>query len=156
MLDKLVFLKDTLGKLPSTPYWIPLAIAFPLGALCVYLFLSLKAVKVDLRLLAKPLVTRARFEAEVQRLGDELQQLRGRLTECEAVHSAPAPWAWALEPAAVNLNRRGQILRLHRKGKSMQEIASALHISPGEAELMVKVHDMSRSAGSPSISGSPL
>ena len=52
---------------------------------------------------------------------------------------------WSDQSIPVNLNRRGQILRLTQKGKSAAEIATDLHISQGEVELLLKVHDLTRS-----------
>jgi DNA-binding NarL/FixJ family response regulator len=49
--------------------------------------------------------------------------------------------AWSNPALPMNLNRRGQILRLSRKGKSVAEIASDLHVAQGEVELLLKVHD---------------
>jgi hypothetical protein len=75
----------------------------------------------------------------------ELEEVRARLQELERERrSAAEPGA---ESESMSLNRRAQILSLHRKGKRVQEIASVLHIPQGEVELMVKVHDLSQSAG---------
>ena len=65
---------------------------------------------------------------------DELDQRRGPSFE------------WVPEPASLNLNRRGQVLRLHRRGDSIPQIAATLGLSQGEVELMVKVQEMAVSA----------
>ena len=44
--------------------------------------------------------------------------------------------------APANINRRGQIMRLHRSGESISSIASALGVSHGEVKLMVKVQEL--------------
>ena len=45
--------------------------------------------------------------------------------------------------APLNLNRRGQMLRLHRRGESIQAIASALGISQGEVKLTIRMQELS-------------
>ena len=62
------------------------------------------------------------------------------MAESERGSSVPA--LWASEPSSVNLNRRGQVLKLYRKGKTTAEIAADLKISQGEVDLLVKVHDL--------------
>ena len=116
--------------------WAP-AILAPLAA---YLYFALK---VELKLIARRGVSRAELESRLNEVITELETLRTRLA---AVETRPAvqdsmPQDWA--PQALNLNRRGQILRLHGKGRSIAEIASDLQISQGEVELLVKVHDLS-------------
>jgi hypothetical protein len=125
-------------------YWIPLgvgAIALALGALCVIQFFSFKK-----RLLGALSVMRdiEPLEATVAQLTSELHELRERLGERET--ERPAPAGWGQEIAGVNLNRRGQILRLRRRGRTVEEIATALQMPRGEVELMVKVHEMSQRA----------
>jgi hypothetical protein len=65
-----------------------------------------------------------------------LNELRARLTELEQAprYSPDMP---------VNLNRRGQVLRLLQRGDQASEIASTLGISQGEVLLMLKVHQLS-------------
>lgn len=70
-------------------------------------------------------------------LTPELNQIRSRLTELEQVsrYSPDTP---------INLNRRGQVLRLLHRGDQAAEIASTLGISQGEVLLMLKVHQLTR------------
>ena len=42
----------------------------------------------------------------------------------------------------INLNRRGQLLRMHRRGESIPAIASALGISQGEVKLTVRMQEL--------------
>jgi hypothetical protein len=42
--------------------------------------------------------------------------------------------------AALNLSKRSQALRLHRRGEEPQKIATALEIPRQELELLLKVH----------------
>jgi hypothetical protein len=66
-----------------------------------------------------------------------LNELRARLTELEQAprYSPDMP---------INLNRRGQVLRLLQRGDQASEIASTLGISQGEVLLMLKVHQLTR------------
>jgi hypothetical protein len=115
------------------------ALLAPLAGLAVYLFLSLKR---EMRVLARRPAPGGEASAALRELTDQLEEVRTRLSELERGRSGPA--SWNAEPEALNLNRRGQILRLHRKGKPVSEIATALHIPLGEVELMVKVYDLSQ------------
>jgi hypothetical protein len=72
----------------------------------------------------------------------DLEELRKRVgDQNEVIPAAPPFWGNAEIP--VNLNRRGQIIRLARKGKSVAEIAQDLNVAQGEVELLLKVHDLS-------------
>ncbi len=51
---------------------------------------------------------------------------------------------WLSQAEGLNLNRRGQVLRLHRRGDSVSDIASALRIGAAEVQLMIKVYELSR------------
>lgn len=73
-------------------------------------------------------------------LSARVGQLSIRLEEAEQ-QKGPLS-GWATEPASVNLNRRGQVLRLYRRGDSVAHIASALGLSTGEVALIVKVQEM--------------
>ena len=66
-----------------------------------------------------------------------LEQLRARVSELEQAprYSPDMP---------INLNRRGQVLRLLQRGDQASEIASTLGISQGEVLLMLKVHQLTR------------
>ena len=77
----------------------------------------------------------------------EIQHVRSRL---DSSHQNKTPlMSWITQPASVNLNRRGQVLRLYRRGDSISEIASGLRLSQGEVKLIVKVHELSRTGVHP-------
>jgi DNA-binding NarL/FixJ family response regulator len=120
--------------------WAPTVVLVPALVLAAYLYFSLK---IELSLMARRAVTRAELEDRWKDVVTELETLRARLAVSE---SRPGPQDWVRpdgKPLAMNLNRRGQILRLHGKGRSKAEIASDLQISQGEVELMLKVNDWS-------------
>lgn len=141
-----------LQSLDILSHWLPLVlggIAVTLAALCLGQFFSFK--KLVARTLAgardiEPL------EAKVADMSVEMNELRERLGERDA--DRPAPAGWPQEVAGVNLNRRGQVLRLRRRGRTVEEIASTLEMPRGEVELMVKVHELSQKvAGAGSAAG---
>jgi hypothetical protein len=137
--------------------WIPLllgGIAVALGALCVGQFFSFKkSFKKEATQAVAGVRDFESLEARVAHLVAEMEELRERSAEPDA--GRPAPVGWAPEVAGVNLNRRGQVLRLRRRGRTVEEIASTLQMSRGEVELMVKVHELSQKvAGAASASGS--
>ncbi len=113
--------------------WGPLVLLAVTLALGIYLYFALK---VELGLIVRRSVTRAELDSRLTELVAELEALRARLATVES-RAAPVDWA----PQAVNLNRRGQVLRLHGKGRTTAEIATDLQISQGEVELLVKLHD---------------
>lgn len=124
------------------------------------------SLKLELRRLSADSVKRAELESAVEKLAAEREQASTRLSEevnarlelvqtrChelqarfeEAERERRVAAGWVAEPVSLNLNRRAQILSLHRKGRSVREIAAALQIPQGEVHLMVKVHDLSQSA----------
>jgi uncharacterized membrane-anchored protein YhcB (DUF1043 family) len=131
-----------------------------LAVLCWMLIVSVGAVTlfVFLRLQVRQLSSQtarqewaasklaAEFEAQALQLKQtfaELEELRKRLLNYEE-RTQPAASIWPSSGLPMNLNRRGQILRLSRKGKSVAEIASDLHVAQGEVELLLKVHDLSQ------------
>jgi len=119
--------------LQSLLRWGPLALLAIVVPLGIYFYLALK---VGLGVVARRSVTRAELDGRWTELVAELEALRVRLAVAES-RAEPSDWA----PQAVNLNRRGQILRLHGKGRTPAEIATDLQISQGEVELLVKLHD---------------
>jgi len=102
---------------------------------CIVLFLS---IKIDLhRRPAAGSGPGERIAQTVDSLSAAFEQIRERLDE-----PAPPPTVtWSGSPA-VNLTRRGQVLRLFRRGDSSRQIASSLGMRKGEVELIIKVHQM--------------
>jgi hypothetical protein len=142
-------------------HWIPLllgGIAVALGALCVGQFFSFKkSFKKEVAQAVAGVRDFESLEARVAHLVAEMDELRERSGERDTGRPAPVGGSlgWAPEVAGVNLNRRGQVLRLRRRGRTVEEIASTLQMPRGEVELMVKVHELSQKvAGAASASGS--
>ncbi len=121
-------------------FWAPVVLLVPAVVLAAYFYLSLK---VELRLMTRHTVSRADFDARLREVISEVESMRVQIANTDA-RSSNRDWGAAEPgPTALNLNRRGQILRLHGKGRSSAEIASDLQISQGEVELLLKVHDLS-------------
>ncbi len=106
---------------------------------CILLFLSLK---LELRHKSGAPGGRNRMEETVDGLSAAFEQIRARLED-----AMPAPAAssvsltWSGSPS-INLNRRGQVLRLFRRGDHPGQIASALSMRKGEVDLIINVHQM--------------
>jgi len=103
---------------------------------CVLFFLLLKR---QIRRVRQELAPDPAVPENLKELRSEIEQLSSRLSEVEQRRS---PLDWTPEPGSVNLNRRGQVLRLHRRGDSVAHIAQTLGLSQGEVELMVKLQQM--------------
>lgn len=84
-------------------------------------------------------------------LSDRVCALEERLANLEASKADQLNWVAGTE--SLNLNKRGQVLRLHRRGDSVPDIASALRVGLGEVKLMIKVQEIFREL--PAQSGSP-
>jgi hypothetical protein len=117
------------------------------GAGCA-LLLALIAMAVILCVRLKRKAARARgdLEAERERLAEiegvsrRVNALEARLGELDEKLVPPA--AGISLPDSVHLNRRGQILKLHRAGHSAPQIASSLRVSQGEVQLTLKLHTL--------------
>ena len=93
----------------------------------------------------------AELEAQAllsRQMSVDLEELRKRVLDHEEI-ARPSKPIWDTSGVPLNLNRRGQILRLSRKGKSVSEIASDLSIAQGEVELLLKVHDLGQKDPTP-------
>lgn len=118
------------------PTYIALLQMFLIAAACgvsCYLFVSLK---------------REIAGAEKRRKGDlrsaELRtaELKGRIDELRKdLETLPLPVA-ASPPAAMNLNKRTQALRMVRLGEGPEHVAAALNLPRKEVELLVKVQKL--------------
>jgi len=79
---------------------------------------------------------REHLEGRVTQVAEAAERLKAQLVEMEKPQWVPA------QP--LNLNKRGQILRMRRRGERPETIAGALSIPRNEVELLLKVHDLSQ------------
>jgi len=77
-------------------------------------------------------------DPELQSVRDSLQALATQVQELR--NTSPV----ALEPGTpkpgLNLSKRSQALRMHRRGESIEQIATSLAVPRQEVDLLVKVH----------------
>jgi hypothetical protein len=123
---------------PGLPY-VVLAVGL---IACILLFLSLK-----LELRRRPGASSGtnQMEETVDGLSAAFEQIRTRLED--AMQPPVVASSWSGSPS-VNLNRRGQVLRLFRRGDTPRQIASTLSMRQGEVDLIIKVHKMVLSSAS--------
>lgn len=62
----------------------------------------------------------------------------------ELLPSAVAAMPTALPPLSMNLSKRTQVLRMHKRGDSTELIASSIGVPRREVELLVKVQEAAR------------
>ena len=119
---------------------IPMALSF--GLLAGSLGLSLLALARS-RALAQQSVQDARAareerESALAAMRQTMEELAAQVHEVRMQPAAgPQP---ATQRAALNLSKRSQALRMHRRGEAPQNIAAALEIPRQELELLLKVH----------------
>ncbi len=113
---------------------LPLALLVAGIGACLYLFWTLK---MEMRRNQKSQAAQAeRLESAIASLTRDLEELRRQLKErpLEQIPSAP--------PSAINLSKRAQALRMHRRGEPAATIAAALSIPQNEVELLLKLDRM--------------
>jgi hypothetical protein len=71
----------------------------------------------------------AGMKAEIERLRESVSRLE------EVRPSQPAG-------PGINLTKRAQVLRMHRRGEAASSIAAAMEMPPNEVALLLKVHTM--------------
>ncbi len=107
--------------------------AFMAGGLMGGLYLFV-AVKLEMRAFQKRICARLDIlEAALQGLCAREEESRADRTEAQPERVAEPP------RSGINLNKRAQVLRLHRRGESVPTIAAALGIAQKEVELLLKV-----------------
>lgn len=116
---------------PLTEYTL---LALGLGA-ASYLFLTLKK---ELRVLKLRCSRREQtLEEALQALVMRLEQTRGELKQAREERDQVPP---AGPISGMNFTKRGQALRMLRRGEGSEHVAAALHLSQGEVDLLRKVH----------------
>ena len=122
------------------------ALAIPLAVLCA---LVLASVGLSLTVLyyATSFSRAAAQQAKVLReqLESELHVIRSGLDAVAAeVHDIELPPSIQVLPgiprSGLNMGKRTQALRMHRRGEPSTQIAAALEVPVQEVELLLKVH----------------
>lgn len=128
---------------------------FPMFAFAILCGLVLAAVAVSLLALFRtktpvraaaeaesagpdPAKIEAKMEAEVLAMRQTIEALAAQIQDAQqqsrvmAVPAMPKP--------GLNLTKRSQALRMHRRGDAPEQIATALEIPRQEVDLLLKVH----------------
>ncbi|HET9322003.1 MAG TPA: hypothetical protein VFO27_19570 [Bryobacteraceae bacterium] len=77
------------------------------------------------------------FDARLAQVLEATERLRAA-----SVEDAPVSVPSARQ--ALNLNSRGQVLRMRRRGENPETIAAALRLPRNEVDLLLKVHQLAR------------
>jgi len=105
---------------------------------CLYLFLTLKC---EIRALEKRGQAKdtalAEGVAAVQAALDGVRAEQRELQEQTGMLVAPAP-----ARSGLNLNKRGQVLQMYRRGQAPEQIAKLLGLPLTEIDLLIKVHQI--------------
>ena len=120
-------------------HWIqnPLTVWGTIGvglAACLNLFVSLKR-EIHAHATAAKQADTALCGSLVD-IATDLQALREGVRSAEAV--APAAPA---SGQALNLTKRAQVLRMHRRGEALPTIAAAVKVPQNEVRLLLKIHE---------------
>jgi hypothetical protein len=73
------------------------------------------------------------FKSGMEQWREELESLRAEV---------PPDIRPAAGQQALNLNKRGQVLRMRRRGENPETIAAALSLPRNEVDLLLKVHQL--------------
>ena len=76
---------------------------------------------------------REHFESRMEQWTDGVESLRAELS---------AEMRPSAGQQALNLNKRGQVLRMRRRGENPETIAAALSLPRNEVDLLLKVHQL--------------
>jgi DNA-binding NarL/FixJ family response regulator len=118
----------------------PIAIIFAVGlaAISLSLFVLHRANTLVATAEQQVQACRQQCEAALRVIHDGREGLAAQIQE---VHQQPAQTAVPAPPkSGLNLSKRSQALRMHRRGESPEQIAIALEIPLQEVDLLIKVH----------------
>ena len=120
--------------------------AIPLAILCA-LALAATAASLFALMYAKALVRQAKERTtEIQsEIENELRATQASVEQLSAevrdIGHEPALTVTSVPPRpGLNLTTRSQVLRLHRRGETVGQIAKVLQVPRQEVELLLKVH----------------
>ncbi|MGC4055676.1 MAG: hypothetical protein QM757_43200 [Paludibaculum sp.] len=106
-------------------------------SLSLFLFVSVKKENADLR--HELAAERRQRDAAMSAFQSTLSRLETAFQEASETTETPL----ALPPpptASMNINKRAQALRMHRRGEPLEQIAATLQVPRSEVELLLKVH----------------
>ena len=120
---------------------IPLALSFGLLVACLGLsLLAMARAKAASQYAARDARTaREEQESALTAMRQVVDDLAAQIHDIRT-QPAAAPAIATPQRTALNLSKRSQALRMHRRGEAPQKIAAALEIPRQEVELLLKVH----------------
>ena len=118
------------------------ALALAASGISIWLWFRLRSEFNLFSQLTREAITEDELNARIRVLEVRLAEIEARLADSENRRQQDTEWLAQAE--SLNLNRRGQVLRLHRRGEAPSSIASALRLSPGEVKLIIKVFELGR------------
>jgi DNA-binding NarL/FixJ family response regulator len=80
--------------------------------------------------------------ADIKPLEAQVASLEQQMAEYRQQQKERADWVSDAE--SLNLTHRGQVLRLYRRGDSVEDIASTLRMGQGEVRLMTKIYEFAQ------------
>ena len=110
-------------------YALPLLMALGVGIVFIRVLTRLN--KLDGRISR----TEQDLRNETSTLSRSLGAFKGEMETLQAAEKAPAA-------GALNAATRAKILKLHRLGRPVEQIATSLHLPKGEVAMLLKVHAM--------------
>lgn len=118
---------------------LPLAIGFGLvlAAVAVSLFTWFRSQALVAAADKDAQTAQAKLEAEVQAVRQTVEALAVQVQDAQQQARQMAP---AVARPGLNLTKRSQALRMHRRGEPPDQIAAALEIPRQEIDLLLKVH----------------
>jgi hypothetical protein len=118
----------------------PLALSFGLliGSLGLSILALVRARAVAQDSIRDARVTRQEQESALAVMRQQLDDLAAQIHDLRMQPVGPPPPG--MPRAALNLSKRSQALRMHRRGEAPHQIAAALEIPGQELELLLKVH----------------
>ncbi len=96
----------------------------------------------QIRRLERELASERERTQGLERMPEQIEDVQEKLEHLDR-RTIP-PDGWGPQSESVHLNRRGQVLKLHRSGHSVCEIASNLGLAEGEVRLTLKLHGLLR------------
>jgi DNA-binding NarL/FixJ family response regulator len=112
------------------------------GATAIWFYFRLRGEFDLFSQFTRKAITEEEFTSRLAGLEVRLAELEARLADSNARRQQDAEWLAQAE--SLNLNRRGQVIRLHRRGESPASIAQTLRLAPGEVKLIIKVFELGR------------
>ena len=116
---------------------IAFAAAFLVAIVCGGMALLLARLAIDSA--RRATVAGAKLQTGLEALATRIENLE-RLGEDLRRLPAEVPIESGSARSGLNLNRRAQVLRMHRRGDAPDRIASLLELPRQEVDLLIKVH----------------